>query len=113
VPVVLTVHDVSFCAHPEWFSWREGTRRRTITGVAARRAARVLTVSQFSKDEIVRLEKEIATLDQTLAAPDLYAGKPAELAGFAKRRAETVKHLAAIEENWLGLNAEYEKSQAV
>ncbi len=24
VPVVLTVHDVSFVAHPEWFSWREG-----------------------------------------------------------------------------------------
>jgi ATP-binding cassette subfamily F protein 3 len=58
--------------------------------------------------EIVRLEKEIAALDLTLAAPDLYASKPAELAGFAKRRADAVKHLAAIEENWLGLNAEYE-----
>lgn len=54
VPVVLTVHDVSFCAHPEWFSWREGTRRRTLTGRAARRAARVLTDSQFSRDEIVQ-----------------------------------------------------------
>jgi ATP-binding cassette subfamily F protein 3 len=62
--------------------------------------------------EIVRLEKEIAALDQTLAAPDLYASKPAELTGFAKRRADAVKHLAAVEENWLGLNAEYEKSQA-
>jgi glycosyltransferase involved in cell wall biosynthesis len=54
VPVVLTIHDVSFCAHPEWFSWREGSRRRTLTGLAARRAARVLTDSQFSKDEIVQ-----------------------------------------------------------
>ena len=62
--------------------------------------------------EIVRLEKEIAALDQTLAAPDLYASKPAELSAFAKRRADAVKHLAAVEENWLGLNAEYEKSQA-
>ena len=61
--------------------------------------------------EIVRLEKEIAALDQTLAAPDLYTSKPAELAGFAKRRADAAKHLAAVEENWLGLNAEYEKSQ--
>ena len=25
VPVVVTIHDVSFCAHPEWFSWREGS----------------------------------------------------------------------------------------
>ena len=54
VPVVLTVHDVSFCAHPEWFSWREGMRRRLLTRRSARRAARVLTVSQFSRDEIVR-----------------------------------------------------------
>ena len=28
IPVVVTVHDVSFVAHPEWFSWREGFRRR-------------------------------------------------------------------------------------
>ena len=54
VPVVLTVHDVSFCAHPEWFSWREGLRRQLLTRRSAHRAARVLTVSQFSRDEIVR-----------------------------------------------------------
>jgi glycosyltransferase involved in cell wall biosynthesis len=51
---VLTVHDVSFAAHPEWFSWREGLRRRTLTRMAARRAVKVLTVSDFSKREIVR-----------------------------------------------------------
>ena len=54
VPMVLTIHDVSFAAHPEWFSWREGTRRRVIARLAARRARRVLTVSNFSKDEIRR-----------------------------------------------------------
>ena len=52
VPVVLVVHDVSFAAHPEWFSWREGARRRTLTRLAANRAARVITVSEFSKREI-------------------------------------------------------------
>ena len=55
VPVVVTVHDVSFCAHPEWFSWREGLRRRLLTRRSAHAAARVLTVSEFSRDEIVRL----------------------------------------------------------
>jgi glycosyltransferase involved in cell wall biosynthesis len=55
VPVVVTVHDVSFCAHPEWFSWREGLRRRVVTRRSAHAAARVLTVSRFSRDEIVRL----------------------------------------------------------
>jgi glycosyltransferase involved in cell wall biosynthesis len=54
VPVVLTVHDVSFVAHPEWFSWREGFRRRVITKASARRAARVLTQSDFTKGEAVR-----------------------------------------------------------
>jgi glycosyltransferase involved in cell wall biosynthesis len=53
-PVVLAVHDVSFAAHPEWFPWREGLRRRLVTRLAARRAAVVLTLSAFSRDEIVR-----------------------------------------------------------
>ena len=54
VPFVLMVHDVSFAAHPEWFSWREGLRRRLITRASARRAARVLTQSDFTKREAVR-----------------------------------------------------------
>ena len=55
VPIVLVIHDVSFAAHPEWFPWREGLRRRTLTRLAARRAARVITDADFSKDEITRL----------------------------------------------------------
>jgi glycosyltransferase involved in cell wall biosynthesis len=54
VPMVLTIHDVSFAAHPEWFTEREGLRRRVMTKLAARKAARVITVSDFSKEEIVR-----------------------------------------------------------
>lgn len=53
-PIALTVHDVSFFAHPEWFTAREGRRRRMVTAWSARRANLVLTVSQFSRDEIVR-----------------------------------------------------------
>jgi glycosyltransferase involved in cell wall biosynthesis len=54
VPMVVTIHDISFTAHPEWYAWREGWRRRVITPWSARRAARVLTISDFSKQEIVR-----------------------------------------------------------
>jgi glycosyltransferase involved in cell wall biosynthesis len=53
-PMVITIHDVSFAAHPEWFSWREGLRRRWVTRLSARRAAKIITVSDFSKREIVR-----------------------------------------------------------
>jgi glycosyltransferase involved in cell wall biosynthesis len=54
LPMVLSVHDVSFAAHPEWFGWREGLRRRMVTKLAARRAVKVLTISDFSRAEIVR-----------------------------------------------------------
>ena len=53
VPTVVAVHDVSFAAHPQWFGWREGLRRRTLTRLSAERAARVLTISEFSRREIV------------------------------------------------------------
>ncbi len=54
MPTVVTVHDVSFFAHPEWFSAREGLRRRWLTRASARRARRIITVSTFSAGEIVR-----------------------------------------------------------
>lgn len=53
-PLVVAIYDVSFFAHPEWFSAREGWRRRWLTRSAARRAARVVTISEFSSTEIVR-----------------------------------------------------------
>lgn len=52
MPLAVAIHDVSFSRHPEWFSWREGTRRRWITRSAARRAGVVLTGSAFSSREI-------------------------------------------------------------
>jgi glycosyltransferase involved in cell wall biosynthesis len=54
-PLAVTIHDVSFSRHPEWFRPREGMRRRWLTRHAARRAAVVLTVSQFSAAEIRQL----------------------------------------------------------
>lgn len=53
-PVALTVHDVSFFAHPDWFRAREGFRRRLLTRWSAQKARAIVTVSEFSKLEIVR-----------------------------------------------------------
>ena len=53
-PTVVAIHDVSFFAHPEWFAWREGARRRLVTTWSARRARLVLAPSAFSGAEIVR-----------------------------------------------------------
>jgi glycosyltransferase involved in cell wall biosynthesis len=52
VPLAVTIHDVSFFAHPEWFRPREGLRRRWLTARAAGTAAVVFTDSQFSRREI-------------------------------------------------------------
>ena len=53
-PLVLTIHDLSFFAHREWFSFREGARRRLLTAWSARRAKAIVTDSEFSKAEITR-----------------------------------------------------------
>ena len=54
VPLALTIHDVSFLAHPEWFRPRERMRRRWLTRRSARSASAVFTDSVFSRDEILR-----------------------------------------------------------
>lgn len=52
VPTVVAIHDVSYLAHPEWFEWRSGLRRRWLTRWSAARAACVLTGTEFSRSEI-------------------------------------------------------------
>jgi len=52
VPRVVIIHDVSFVAHPEWFGVREGLRRRWLSRATASRAAAIITVSEFSREEI-------------------------------------------------------------
>jgi glycosyltransferase involved in cell wall biosynthesis len=53
VPLAVTIHDVSFAAHPEWFRPREGARRRLLTRQAARAAEVIFTDSLFSREEIL------------------------------------------------------------
>ena len=54
MPFAVTIHDISFIAHPEWFRPREQWRRRMLTSHAARRASVVFTDSEFSRSEIER-----------------------------------------------------------
>ena len=54
VPLAVTIHDVSFLAHPEWYRATEGLRRRWLTARAAAAASIVFTDSAFSRSEIER-----------------------------------------------------------
>jgi glycosyltransferase involved in cell wall biosynthesis len=52
-PIVVAIHDLSFVAHPEWFRIREGARRRWLTRQSASKASAVITISEFSKGELI------------------------------------------------------------
>lgn len=90
-PFVLAVYDVSFCAHPEWFSWREGLRRRRLTRAAARRARAVITISGFSRDEIQRY-LGVPSDRIVLAPPGAPTADPADGA----RRAPVVLYVGSL-----------------
>ena len=53
VPTVVAIHDISFIAHPEWFGVREGLRRRWLTTQSAAHARTIITISEFSRREII------------------------------------------------------------
>jgi alpha-1,3-rhamnosyl/mannosyltransferase len=52
VPVVLTIHDVSYARHPEWYPYRRDWARRAFYRRSARAASHVITDSDFSAREI-------------------------------------------------------------
>jgi len=53
-PVVVTVHDVSFLEHPGYFTWSRRAQLRHTVAQTVKHAARVLTVSEFSREAILR-----------------------------------------------------------
>jgi glycosyltransferase involved in cell wall biosynthesis len=54
VPVVASVHDVSFLEHPEYFTRSRAWQLRCTVKRTVRNAVRVFTASEFSKSSIVR-----------------------------------------------------------
>ena len=52
-PGAMTIHDISFEAHPEWFPLADGIKRRYICRQAVMRADTVFTDSRFSCGEII------------------------------------------------------------
>jgi glycosyltransferase involved in cell wall biosynthesis len=52
VPVVLTIHDVSYARHPAWFPYRQDALRRAFYRRCALGATIVITDSEFSASEI-------------------------------------------------------------
>lgn len=85
VPTVLTIHDVSYELHPQWYPYRRDWMRRAFYRRSAHAASHILTVSGFSASEIsaaYRIPRERITVvplgvDEAFAAGD--ANLPSEL----------------------------------
>ncbi len=65
-----------------------------------------------AEKEVERLQNEIARLDDQLADTGLYTRDPTKATALARSRAEAQKALAAAEERWLELSAQYEDASA-
>jgi glycosyltransferase involved in cell wall biosynthesis len=59
VPVVVSVHDVSFLEHPEYFPHLRAMQLRWTVRRTVRSAARIVTGSDFSRDSILRAYPEV------------------------------------------------------
>lgn len=51
---IITIHDLAFMANPEWYSRPYRLWYRLMTPLCAATSMRILTVSEFSKSEIMR-----------------------------------------------------------
>jgi glycosyltransferase involved in cell wall biosynthesis len=87
-PSVITIHDLAFLSFPQTFRRLNRTYLTWATRMSARRAARILAVSEATRQEIVRLlgippEKIVVTYDacDTRFVPPT----PAALAAFRAR----------------------------
>jgi len=70
-PLVLTIHDVSYQRHPEWYPHRRDPLRRGFYRWSAHAADRIITDSSFSKAEIIaayRLSPDIVEVVPLAAA---------------------------------------------
>lgn len=52
VPIVVTVHDVSYFEHPEYFRLSRSLQLRLTTRHTLRRAAKIITISEYSRQRI-------------------------------------------------------------
>jgi glycosyltransferase involved in cell wall biosynthesis len=88
-PLVLTIHDVSYERHPEWYPYRRDPVRRAFYRRSARSADRIITDSLFSKNEIVDaygLRPDVIDVVPLAASPVFRPGPPLPLpSGFPSK----------------------------
>ncbi len=88
-PTIITVHDLSFALFPEFFRGPNGTYLRLFTRIACRRAARVITVSENTRADVMRLYgvpgERVAAIPHGVG-PAFYPRPTAQVAEFRRAR---------------------------
>ncbi|WP_316809616.1 glycosyltransferase family 1 protein [Pedobacter agri] len=84
---VVTIHDVAFLRNPKWFSRAFSTWYGFLIPIIAKRAKKVITVSKFSKSEIIELlnvpEKKIHVVYNSVSSLHSKSDDPSDL-GYGK-----------------------------
>jgi len=89
-PYVLTVHDLSFIRHPEFFPASKRLYLKTLVGPSSRRATAVITISESTAREVNTLLGVPAARIFTVypgVSPDFYPRPNAAVAQFRRERA--------------------------
>jgi len=87
-PQVITIHDLSFLRHPEYFRRGRRSYLRLLTPLSCRRAAAVIAVSHFTASEVtclLRVPREQVHVVHNGVHPRFHPLPPAEVAAFRAR----------------------------
>src|SRR6185503_15358567 len=80
---VLTVQDVSFLDHPEWYSRQFSAWYGWLIPRLVRRVSHVITSSNFSKDSIIRKtgisERKLSVIPLGVDLKEFYPKSPGEI----------------------------------
>jgi len=102
---IMTIHDLSFLENPRWFSRPYYWWYKVMTPLAVRTSKHIITVSEFSKREILRFypflkEQDITVVynatDETLFRPLPEVGEPRERFALAVSSLDPRKNFARL-----------------
>jgi glycosyltransferase involved in cell wall biosynthesis len=79
IKTAVAIHDLSYEAHPEWYSWQNRILLRWIGKKSARKADIIFTCSEFSKNEVLKYYRIAADKIKViyLAADEKFTQNPA------------------------------------
>ncbi len=91
VPVVVTVHDVSFLEHPEYFTRGRAWQLKMTVGRTVRRAARILTGTEVARASILKVYGDLEE-DKVVVVPYAAASEFRPVSREAAARAVEERH---------------------